>query len=257
MYTGSGGSNTNNKSSSSSGSNSSNINPTSSATIENATLPNFNNQLLFGLLSSSSFSAKPKAMFGSPTFDPDPTFVSSASVNSPTYLTDHNNIITNNRKNINDLYLLDSSPFLNKETLGSHSHSVNSKNTSNIQPMFTQSSFHMAPPEIFNLPSLPDSVTMVDSISTANIGISSYQQQKDPCFPALRYLKQKKPIKDSFINLSEKFNLSPELITSTGQMLMVGLEEDRVTNQIKEMITVHKVGSIILSARNMHGMCIL
>lgn len=46
---------------------------------------------------------------------------------------------------------------------------------------------------------------------------------------------------------------APHLIHHAGQMLMVGLDGNKPTAQIRELITKYRVGSIILSAKNMRG----
>lgn len=46
----------------------------------------------------------------------------------------------------------------------------------------------------------------------------------------------------------------PDLIQYAGQMLMVGLTGDKATNEIKQLITKYRIGSVILSSRNMKGM---
>lgn len=46
----------------------------------------------------------------------------------------------------------------------------------------------------------------------------------------------------------------PDLIQSAGQMLMVGLSGSKVTDAIRKLITDYRVGSIILSSKNMKSM---
>lgn len=45
----------------------------------------------------------------------------------------------------------------------------------------------------------------------------------------------------------------PDLIQYAGQMLMVGLNGNKATDEIRQLITKYRVGSIILSSKNMKG----
>lgn len=45
------------------------------------------------------------------------------------------------------------------------------------------------------------------------------------------------------------------LLPYVGQMLMVGLVDDKVNDDIRTLITKYRVGAIILSSRNMKGLC--
>lgn len=189
-------------------------------------------------------------MSNSPNVDPDSIF----STSSSTYLLDHNDININSPIDANDSDPFDTSIFLNIDHLEDSNFTVDDETQVNALSIDSQDSPEVFPEAVINSQTFRHDTISTDLVNNDMVGSSSQQQESSPHSSTPPDPKRRKTTTGCKNAFSKHFNLSPELITSVGQMLMVGLKENYITDRIKEMITVHKVGSIILSIHNMHGM---
>lgn len=93
-------------------------------------------------------------------------------------------------------------------------------------------------------------------LSTPNFAASVDRPQSSHPNPVDQHWRETSQTPDAIsatLGIADLATHNPELLEAAGQMLMVGFDGHEVTDQVRELIAKYRVGSLILTSKNMKG----